>query len=265
MSASRSTPHACALLCSALLCLAPPALAQPLAPELPEACPAGGELDYYRCRADDFVRRLPAEAPPSYYLGYGDRYVRRFSEETRPLLSPAGQVWLDEVRAGLQRAMEAERARDPLGFARLERDDERFLDFAYGTHPDAYLAAGLDQLPLRDLLIIGTTPDARDLLSARGRAQIQTVLRRLVGACRDEGLGGCALERLTRELRERRRLLSERLRLRPRSWLGRWLLGRMISSTLRELEEVRASPGSRGRNAPRRGARERVDEGALER
>ncbi|HBP17437.1 MAG TPA: hypothetical protein DEA08_06560, partial [Planctomycetes bacterium] len=232
-----------ALVC-ALLCLAPAARAQPSTPEPPGACPAEGGLDYYRCRADDFVRRLPEEEPPSYYLGYGDRYVRRFSEETRPLLSPAGQAWLDEVRAALQRAMEARRARDPLGFVALEREDQRFLDFAYDTHPDAYLEAGLDQLPLRDLLIIGSTPDARDLLSERGRRQILLVLRRMVGACREDGLGGCLVTRLTRELRERRRLASERLRLRPTGWLGHWLVQRLVGSVERELEEARRPAGS---------------------
>lgn len=252
MTALRSLTLVCVLL------VAPAAWAQPVAPEEPAACSADGGLDYYRCRADDFVRRSPGEAPPSYYLGYGDRYVRRFSEVTRPLLSPAGQVWLDRVREGLQRAMEAERVRDPLGFVALEHQDQRFLDFAYGTHPDAYLEAGLDQLPLRDLLIIGTTPDARDLLSARGRRQIMQVLHRLLRSCQSEGLGGCLLERVTRELRERRRLLGERLRMRPTGWFGGWLIQRLVGSALREIQEAR-SVGSRGRNAGRRGARERVE------
>lgn len=221
-----------------------PALAQPS----PEPCPADGDLGYYRCRADDFVRRQPAAEPPDYYLSYGDRYVRRFSEETRPLLSPAGQAWLDRVREGLQQALEAERARDPLGFADLERDSARFLDFAYDTHPRAYLEAGLSELPVRDLLIIGSTPDARDLLSARGRRQIIEVLRGLVQACREEGLGSCLLTRVVRELRDRRRLISERLRLRPSGSLGRWLVQRLVGSALRELNGAReASRGARGR------------------
>jgi hypothetical protein len=213
-----------------------PAWSQPV---LAGPCSADGNLDYYRCRHDDFVRRAPEVEAPDYYLSYGDRYVRRFSKETRPLLSPAGKAWLDRVRVGLQRAIEEKRRADPLEFVWLEREGPRFLDFAYETHPSAYLESGLAELPLRDLLIIGSTPDARDLFSERGRAQVVAVIRGLVGACLEEGLFQCMVSRVVRELRDRRRLISERLRLRPTGFMGAWLVKRLIGSAERELGEPR--------------------------
>ncbi len=220
-----------------LACLAAaPSLAEP------GACAPDGGLDYYRCRAADFRDRNPSDAAPEYYLAYGDRYVRRFSAETRPLLSPAGRAWLDRVRAGLQAALEAQRARDPAGFARLERDRSAFLDFAYATHPAAYFAAGLEALPVRDLLIIGSTPDLQDLLTPRGLAQVLAILRGLAGSCAREGPGPCLAERVVRELTDRRRLAEERLRLGPTTTLGRWWLERLLGSARRALGVDPAPP-----------------------
>jgi hypothetical protein len=218
-------------------------------------CPADGGLDYYRCRADDHERRHPALEPPSYYMSYGDRYMRRFTFHTRPLLSPTGQVWLDDVREGLQGAMEEHRAADPVAFARLERDPEAFLDFAYDTHPAAYMEAGLSQLPLRDLVLIGSTPDAQDLLSKRGRAQILTVLHGLLGACVEEGVARCLVTRVLRELRDRRRLIVDRLRMKSTGFLGGWLIRRLVDSAVRTLRgEATPDPEAEGLPLPTAGS-----------
>ncbi len=214
---------------------------------LPAPCPAVGGLDHYRCRARDAVRRRPGAAPPSYYLAYGDRYARRFTEETRPLLSPAGRRWLDRTRRRLQEAIEARRASDPAGFAALEVDAERFADFAYATHPAAYLEAGLAGLPARDLVLIATTPDVQDLLTSRGLAQVGAVLHGLLRTCRAEGAAGCAMDRALREARERRRLLADGLGLRPAGLVGRFLARRAVGSALRALGLERpAAEGLRG-------------------
>ena len=212
----------------------------------PAACDADGGLDFYRCRADDFQLRHPDLEVPDYYLDYADRYLRRFTFETRRLLSPRGQAWVDQVRLELQRAVEVERAADPAAFAALERDREAFLDFAYETHPAAYDAAGIDELPLRDLLLIGSTPDLQDLFSRRGRDQIMEVVRGLVGACEAEGPLACAADRVMRELRERHRLIVERLRLRATGTLGGWLVRRIVGSAERELRALRGATGLRG-------------------
>lgn len=238
-------PRLSGLLClAALLCGGGLAQGQ----ELPGACAADGGLDYYRCRAEDFVRREPRRELPSYYLEYGDRYMRRFSNETRPLLSPAGQRWIDRVRRGLQEAIEVRRREDPFGFARLEGNSELFTDFTYGTHAEAYLAAGFADLPLRDLVIIGSTPDTQDILSERGRRQLTEVLHRLVGSCRS--VASCLVERVLIEARESRRLFRERLRLRPTGSVFRWLVRRTIGSALRALrssDSAAPKPGIRGR------------------
>ncbi len=218
------------LLLVLLLLLACRAQAQ----EPPAVCAASGGLDYYRCRADDVERRRPGAPPPSYYLGYGDRYARRFTEESRALLSPEGRRWLDRTRLALQVAMEARRAADPAAFAALETDEARFLDFAYATHPDAYLASGLERLPLRDLVVIATTPDAQDILTPRGLAQVGHVLEGLLRACRSD-VGACAVDRVLIEARERRRLLADGLGLRPASELALFWARRVVGSTLRAL------------------------------
>lgn len=130
-----------------------------------------GTLEYYRQRNDDFIARNPGVEPPDYYMDYGDKYARRFTEELAPNLSPRGQEWLVDARRGLQERIEARRAEDPAAFAELERNPDAFRRFAYDTHPDAYLDAGLASLPPRDLVQIPLTPDRADLLSPDGIRQ----------------------------------------------------------------------------------------------
>lgn len=138
----------------------------------PAAIEPNGDLDYYRRRNEDFLRRNPGLEPPDYYMNYGDKYANRFTEELRPQLSERGQQWLDDARRNLQERLEVRRAEDPRAFAELERDNEAFRRFAYDTHPGAYLDAGLSSLPPRDLVRIPLTPDRRDLLSPDGIRQI---------------------------------------------------------------------------------------------
>ncbi len=140
-----------------------------------------GTLDYYRNRRDDFVRRNPGVEPPDYYMDYGDKYARRFSEELYPNLSERGQEWLVDARRGLQERMEARRREDPAAFAELERNPEAFRRFAYDTHPDAYMEAGLSRLPPSDLAQIPVTPDRRDLLSPDGLRQVAITGTRVAG------------------------------------------------------------------------------------
>ncbi|MBI2570094.1 MAG: hypothetical protein HYV63_24090 [Candidatus Schekmanbacteria bacterium] len=131
-----------------------------------------GTPDYYRARYEDFKRRYPNLPAPDYYLGYGDKYARRFLEQTRPQLSPRGQRWLDQTFRLLQTRMEELRRRDPAAFDRLERDPDAFRQFAYQTHPDAYLQAGLSLLPVEDLKAIALTPDLEDLATRDGIEQM---------------------------------------------------------------------------------------------
>lgn len=149
-----------------------PTLPAPPTDPLPRPIPKLGGTDYYRLRAEDFARRHPDLPVPTYYLGYGDKYVNRFTDELYPKLSPKGQEWLVKARLNLQVAFEERLKQDPAAFDALERDDAALSKFAYETHPKAYLDAGLDELPLKDLVQIGLTPDVGDLFSRNGIEQV---------------------------------------------------------------------------------------------
>ncbi len=141
------------------------------APREPAPIPTG-TLDYYQRRHDDFKARNPGATPPDYYLDYGAKYLKAFSALDHADLSPQGIAWRDAARAGLQRAIENLRAKDPAKFAELERDPDAFRKFAFESHPKAYLDAGLLDLPAQDLKTILFTPDSKDLQSDDGLRQV---------------------------------------------------------------------------------------------
>ncbi|WP_257446147.1 hypothetical protein [Archangium lipolyticum] len=147
-------------------------------PDAPREFPTG-TMDYYRKRHFDFVDRNPGVPPPPYYLQYGDKYVQAFKALGSDKLSPEGLAWRDRALKGLQDAMENRRKASPApsepSFAELERDPQKFKEFAYDTHVDAYINAGLFKLPIQDLKTILLTPDFKDLLDPDGRAQIKEV------------------------------------------------------------------------------------------
>jgi len=137
-----------------------------------------GTLTYYEQRHDDCVRRQMM--PPKYYLAYGAKYVARFSLVVKPQLSARGQAWVDRALLLLQAAIEDELAADRERFAALEADDAAFRSFAYATHPSAYLRAGLHTLSPTDLAIIARAPDAADLQSTDGIAQVLATANALI-------------------------------------------------------------------------------------
>lgn len=57
-------------------------------------------------------------------------------------------------------------------------NDEAFTDFAFDTHPEAYIGGGLLELGFEDKLQIVMTPDTQDLVSARGMKQMQIIMGR---------------------------------------------------------------------------------------
>jgi len=131
-----------------------------------------GTVDYYRRRAEDFRSRHPGVEPPDYYMSYGDKYAHRFLDETFPKLSPDGQAWLMRTFENLQQRMEDLRQADPAAFDRLEQDPDAFRAFAYATHSDAYVEAGLADLSPSDLLAVARTPDFADLATLDGVSQM---------------------------------------------------------------------------------------------
>jgi hypothetical protein len=169
----------------------------------PSPVPANGELSYYSRRHNDFVTRYAQcgnFSPPDYYLGYGEKYVRRFTEHTNTLLSHDGQKWLAQARINLQVAIESRLAMGPVAFDALEKDNDAFRAFAYGTHADAYWNAGLGELSIFDLSSIGLTPDVEDLLAFAGLTQVADIGTRLLGTWGTDAIDYVAGEGTTEEL-----------------------------------------------------------------
>lgn len=120
--------------------------------------------------------------PPSYYVSYGYYYCSHYGAELFPKLSPAGQEWLRSARWHLQNNMEdglnqnmrsgviRMSSRKPgnggfsMGVPRytLELKDETFIEFAFKTHPLAYLDGGIAHLPVTDLYKIMRQPNAQE-------------------------------------------------------------------------------------------------------
>lgn len=135
-----------------------------------------GTPDYYKQRLADFEARNPGMTPPDYYLGYGDKYMERFASLDSTDLSPAGLAWRDRTTVALQSAIEDLRIREPERFAQLERNPAEFREFAFASHPKAYVDSGLYQLSAQDLSVIALTPDINDVLSQEGIDQTKITI-----------------------------------------------------------------------------------------
>jgi uncharacterized protein YqjF (DUF2071 family) len=128
-------------------------------------------VDYYRARNDDFRARHQTPDPPRYYLDYGVKYFDRFQALSKTL-SATGKAWVKATAQKLQQMMEARVVQDRQTYDQLELDWRKFEEFAYRTHPDAYVQSGLARLPLSDLAEVATTPDAKDILTDQGILQV---------------------------------------------------------------------------------------------
>lgn len=139
-----------------------------------------GTREYYLERYEDFRMRNPDLPAPEYYLDYGLKYFDRF-HANKPNMDPVTQGWIDRTGMALQVSIEDARIADPAAFAELERNGEAFREFAYATHPDAYVDSGLHQVPFGDRIAIGLTPDFGDLANYAGVAQVVETGTRVVG------------------------------------------------------------------------------------
>lgn len=144
-------------------------------------------INYYLNRALDFAYRNPDRRLPDYYLNYGNKYARRFLYETSLDLSEQGRLWLGRTFVNLQESMnERIRTEGATSFAALERDDEAFTEYAYGTHTGAYLEGGLLNLAgdwqVGDLYHIVMTPDVGDLATWDGLGQVVQIAPRVMWA-----------------------------------------------------------------------------------
>jgi hypothetical protein len=100
----------------------------------------------------------------------------KFSKETAPILSAKGKIWLGRARYKLQIAIENKLKNAP----NIELDADKFADFAFETHTDAYWDAGLSEVDLLDLIHIGFTPDFSEWIDERSRVQAYDIAGKLV-------------------------------------------------------------------------------------
>ncbi|OQS35948.1 hypothetical protein [Chromobacterium haemolyticum] len=122
--------------------------------------------------------------PPDYYVSYGYYYCSNYGKKLFPRLSSAGQEWLENGRWFLQKNMEKGLSDNMMGNTLsipckrypnrsvastapkkgLEIDNAKFKRFAFDTHVPAYLDAGLADLPVMDLAMIGGQPNIEEWL-----------------------------------------------------------------------------------------------------
>lgn len=111
-----------------------------------------GSCQFYRCK--ELERGEEACGDSGYYEGFVGPYCERFTELTRPTLSPAGQQWIDDVRACLQESMVE--VGSNVSCPEVKRR-------GYAAHPGCYVETGFCELPFADIWNIFRTVDPRDL------------------------------------------------------------------------------------------------------
>ncbi len=124
---------------------------------------------YYIARARDYQIRNKTNKIPEYYIEYGNKYMFKFKYETKNLLSSQGKDWSDKTLRYLHQAMESELQKSKVD---MENDSWKLKNFAYETHPKAYIDAGLFDLSKEDWFRIVKTPDFADLSTPSGLEQI---------------------------------------------------------------------------------------------
>jgi len=108
---------------------------------------------------------------------YGYKYCMVFSNNLMPRLSKGGQKWLKKARENLQDYMdqglinETYQSKYNEGFNEkevvktlkdVELNENWFQEFAFATHPDAYLDAGLLYISIEDKIEVSLTPDFKE-------------------------------------------------------------------------------------------------------
>lgn len=148
----------------------------------------GKEVDKMNDWWSKVVNTEPLKPPyPKYDKGipivresYGYKYCVVFSNYLMPKLSPEGKKWLKLARILLQKYMEQGlidrnfESKYNKGFNKVakvktlnsvELDSSYFQTFAFATHPDAYLDAGLINISVKDKMEVSLTPDFKEWAS----------------------------------------------------------------------------------------------------
>ncbi|MDR3338827.1 MAG: hypothetical protein LBT25_01815, partial [Candidatus Symbiothrix sp.] len=125
---------------------------------------------------------------PNISKSYGYKYCLAFGKLLSPKLSAKGQLWVKYALDYLQEYMEAgvveldwvskrnlpfnsryglnDKGKKEKFYTDIELDNARFRTFAFATHPDAYIKAGIADLPVGDLILISSTPDLAEWLES---------------------------------------------------------------------------------------------------
>jgi hypothetical protein len=128
---------------------------------VPEAHPElVGTPNYWNARRMSHIRNNPGLIDPGYgklaeYYGW---YMNRVYETS----SPAGRSFLVRNGAAIQRMVDEAIKRDPVGFARLERNPAAFTRFMNEVHTRAYYESGWANLPTSDQWRIARAINVRD-------------------------------------------------------------------------------------------------------
>ncbi|MGR4068623.1 hypothetical protein [Billgrantia sp. C5P2] len=141
--------------------------------------------EHWSRHSNFMMRHIGCEhQPPDYYISYGYYYCYTYGERLRPRLSESGGAWLDDARYLLQSNIEDGLKDNMIGEEvnvvsrrypnrsvqmvvpqyELELNKNTFKTFAFNTHVPAYLDAGLADLPISDLMRIGTQPNVEEWL-----------------------------------------------------------------------------------------------------
>ncbi|HHO53087.1 MAG TPA: hypothetical protein ENK18_19990 [Deltaproteobacteria bacterium] len=121
---------------------------------------------YYRCVDAQLIDGVGC-GPEGYPLGYGAKYADRFALEIHPVLSEAGQRFLEDTGACLQQRMAA--------WITSGSSCGEVWTQAFEDHPGCYLDSGFCALELGDTLIISAAVDPEDHQLPEQQAQLEVI------------------------------------------------------------------------------------------
>lgn len=150
------------------------------------------------------------KAVPSKSYGY--KYCVRFTNVLMPTLSDDGKRWLTLAKQLLQEYMEAgvadmnfvsvrnkdynsrynlnsEKGLEKF-YTKVENRNDEFRDFAFATHPDAYLDAGMTGIPISDKIKVSMTPDFKEWGSGKTWEQAMIVMEEQINDWYDQAKAG---------------------------------------------------------------------------
>ncbi|MCA9490657.1 MAG: hypothetical protein KC621_12085 [Myxococcales bacterium] len=143
----------------------------------PEPCVPATEADILERRGEYYVcldARLGGCGEDGYPLGYGAFYAERYLLEVRPLVSEAGQAFLDAVSVCLQQDMAA--------FATDASTCDEVWDHGFSSHPDCYVASGFCEVDLESQLAIADAVEPEDTELPEQQEQVLEVAIRCLEA-----------------------------------------------------------------------------------